>query len=146
MNNNRVLLFLTVGIMAFAVFALVGSPYVSMNFADAQYTYDDGDDDDGDDDDNTSTNAAALQGRLNGANISIQIGGAATAPRIGFLIARNISGCPLKDGPNGNVLPFTFAGEAKDIGQSVDGTSLLVIISEGNAGAWVDLEDCPQAF
>jgi hypothetical protein len=96
--------------------------------------------DNGEDGNNTSP-----QDALNN-NLSIQLGDSAPAPRVGNLISRNISGCPLLDSPGGNVLPFTFAGQAKDIGQSADGTSLLVIISEGAAGAWVDIESCPQAF
>jgi hypothetical protein len=145
MNNKRVLFFLTVGVMALAVFALVGSPYVTLNFADAQY-YGSGGDGDDDDDGADSGTSAALQGQLAaGTAVSIRLGSAAPAPRVGALIPRNISGCPLKDAPEGNILPFTFSGEAKDVGQNEDGTSLLVIIG-GGQGAWVDIEDCPQAF
>jgi hypothetical protein len=146
MNNKRVLFFMAVGVVALAVFALVGSPYVSLNYADAQYYSNSGGGGDDDDDSAGGVTGAALSGNLaGGSSVSITLGGAAAAPVVGFLIPRNITGCPLKDAPEGNILPFTFAGEAKDIGQNADGTSLLLIIG-GNQGAWVDIEDCPQAF
>lgn len=129
--NNRTLLFAAIAVAFVFAFAFVASPYSSLNLADAfQY------------------GGGGFEASVQGAPLIVgagdQLGDAAAADVAGDGIRRNITGCPLRDAPGGNILPFTFAGEAPSAGYSSDFGSVLFNIGAGN-GAWVDLADCPQA-
>ncbi len=128
--NNRTFFLAAIAVAFVFAFAFVASPYSSLNIADA-FQYDDNDDED----DNPSPIIIGAGDSLGNA-CAAAVGGDGTR--------RQISGCPLRDCVGGNILPFTFAGEAPSAGYSSDFGSVLFNIG-GGQGAWVDLADCPQA-
>ncbi|MEM6280674.1 MAG: LysM peptidoglycan-binding domain-containing protein [Chloroflexota bacterium] len=69
MDKRRLILLLAAILLSIGVFALLGSPYVSMDFADAQY-YDDDDDDDDDSISNRLIDGIFQDGRLNGLDVA----------------------------------------------------------------------------
>ncbi|MEL7235014.1 MAG: hypothetical protein AAGK74_10980, partial [Chloroflexota bacterium] len=87
MNNKRVLLFLAAGAMALLVFAFVGSPYVALNFADAQY-YDGGANPGGGSDDEDDAQSAGFT-----EDGGVRIGNA--APAVIFLGSRGDDGAAI---------------------------------------------------
>ncbi|MEM6281724.1 MAG: hypothetical protein AAF787_05995 [Chloroflexota bacterium] len=144
MNNNRVLLFLAVAVTALAVFAFVGGPYGSLNFADAQY-YDGGL--------NPSSGGGDGGNPIVGTEGGgVRIGNVAAAPvylgpgLVGGVpqpdtATRNISGsgeCELLVGPADSA--FASAGSfetARLWGSNLDGSYLLLGNPEGTVAFWV---------
>ncbi|MEL7236341.1 MAG: hypothetical protein AAGK74_17700, partial [Chloroflexota bacterium] len=69
MNLKRLVLFMTALIISIGVVAVIGTSYVSLDFADAQYYDDDDDDGGGNSNPNRIVDGVFRDGRLNGIDI-----------------------------------------------------------------------------
>jgi len=137
--NNRTFFFAAIAAACTLAIAMLANPYTGLTLVDA-FQYDSSSSGSGD------GNGGGASGE--GSPLIIQPGetlGNAVSPAIaGDGVRRDITLCPLRIGPGGEVLPFTFLGEVPSAGYSADGASVLFGVG-GGQGVWVDLADCPQA-
>ncbi|MEM6282914.1 MAG: hypothetical protein AAF787_12020, partial [Chloroflexota bacterium] len=64
---------------------------------------------------------------------------------VGEFETRIVEGCPLLDDPGGSLI-VTYSGEVRDVGRTLDGTSVMIILDGGTRVGWLDIETCPAAF